>query len=67
MDLNKNFKCLQFTLILKIGTGVIPGHCPAFTQVMFRIHPKVLGKNGMHKICLTPQGNEFGNKYRNDK
>ena len=67
MDLNKHFKCPEFTCVLKIGTGVIPGHCPAFTQVMFCIYPKVLGKNETHKICLTPQRNEFRSMYRNNK
>ena len=67
MDPNKHFKYPEVTRILKIDTGVIPGQCPAFTQVIFCIYPKILGKNGTHKICLTPQRNKFGSKYSNDK
>ena len=67
MDLNKHFKCLKFTHDLKIGAGVMLGHLPNFTQFMFSIYPKVLGKNRMHKIYLTPQLNEFPSMCRNDK
>ena len=41
MDLNKHFKCSEFTHVLKIGTGVTLGH--HFLEE----------KNRTHKICLT--------------
>ena len=55
MDLNKHFKCSEFTHVLKIGTGVTLGH--DFLEE----------KNRTHKICLTPQQNEFSSTYRNGK
>ena len=59
MDLNKHFKCPEFTHVLKIGSGVVPGHRPAFTRVMFRFTLKSWGKTGRTKSVLHFNGTNF--------